>query len=209
MIPTWKTHAPRAVLLLSAALVLGGTGCSVLPKAAEDPTRYYVLASTTAGSAVPSAEAPVVFVRPVEIASYLRGRPLIVRRGDNEIEFRDYARWGEPLEQGIGRVLREELIARGAAGAVVSTATRRDRPSATVEVTVRVLSAEGSADGKVEFRAAWEVTKLSASRSTSVGSGQYQATDLKWDGKSESSLAAQLSSAVSALGGEIATAVRK
>ena len=50
---------------------------------------------------------------------------MIVRRGKNEIEFREFAQWGEPLDLGIGRVLREELVARGAASAVQGAGMRR------------------------------------------------------------------------------------
>ena len=97
-------------------------GCSLWPEAQTDPTRFYVLST---GAAAPTAQsgAPTVQLRSVELASYLRARPVIVRRGNNEIEFREFARWGEPLELGIGRVLREELLARGAASAVFTSGT--------------------------------------------------------------------------------------
>ena len=128
---------------LATGLLLAGAGCNIVPEPQADPTRYYILsASETNGT--PQAKAPVVYLREVDLASYLRSRPLIVRRGENEIEFREFSRWGEPLELGIARVLREELVARGVASAVrvrqstartrlaasaTSVATRQPRPS--------------------------------------------------------------------------------
>lgn len=203
------TRARRALPWMGALLLAGSlTGCSLLPKAPVDATRYYVL-SAPAADAAPQANAPVVQIRPIELASYLRGRPIIVRRGDNEIEFRDYARWGEPLEQGIGRILREGLLARGAAGSVVMAGGRRDRAvTPAYDVAVRVLAAEGSASGAVEFRATWEVSRTDA-KTAPVAAGNFHPADLRWDGKTEASLAAQLSNAVAALSAEIAAALKK
>src|SRR4051812_8383291 len=110
---------PVSLLLTLAGLLLA-TGCSFLPEARSDPTRFYVL-SSAAGSIPPTrADGPVVHLKSIDLASYLHSRPIIVRRGNNEIEFREFARWGESLDLGISRVLREELIARGAAAAVQS-----------------------------------------------------------------------------------------
>lgn len=188
-------------ILAAGCGVLATAGCAILSAPKADPTRFYVL-STSAAVAVPPAGAPVVHVRPVEVASYLRSRPVIVRRGENEIEFRDYARWGESLEQGIGRVLREELLARGIAG-TPSPAPRTEPAGLNTLLAVRVLACEGAADGTVLFRATWEFTKGGATPA-GVGTGEYRATDLRWDGKSEASLVARLSEAVAGLAAEIA-----
>jgi uncharacterized protein len=164
--------------------------------------------STKAAGTVPPANAPVVHLRQVDLASFLRGRPLIVRRGDNEIEFREFARWGEPLETGIGRVLREELVGRGAANVVLTGGARRDHVNYDFTLSVRVLAAEGGANGNVAFRAIWELS-TAGSKPGPVAGGDFHPTDLRWDGKNEASLAAQLSDAVAGLAGEISTALAK
>ncbi len=190
-------------------LVLGcwlaaAAGCSLLPVAKPDPTRFYVLTTRATAAAAP-AGAPAVQLRPVEVAGYLRSRPLIVRRGGNELEFREYARWGEPLEQGIGRVLREELRARGV---VVPSGPGRDSPAFDYHLTVRVLACEGTVAGAVDFRAVWELTRA-GEKPVAAGGGEFRAEALRWDGKSEASLAAQLSEAVAGLAAEIAVAVAR
>lgn len=191
---------------LCGLVLLGAAGCSVLPEAAIDPTRYYVLAGPTAVVA-PRAEGPVVYLRPVELARYLHARPVIVRRGDNEIEFRDFARWGEPLEQGVARVIRDELIARGAVRGVQVAGVRRDAGGRDYTLTVRVLACEGGAGGAVIFRAVWELVSTGA-KPRVVGGGEFRASGLRWDGQTEGSLTAQLSVAVSALAGEVAAALK-
>jgi uncharacterized lipoprotein YmbA len=180
-------------------IILGGlaltlAGCSLLPEPKADPTKFYVLTTPAAPAAVASVTT-VVQLRPVEVAGYLRSPALVVRRGENEIEFRDLARWGEPLELGIARVLKEELRARGIEAAA--------GPGGG-QLSVRVLACEGATNGSVNFRAAWE---LAASGASSRRGGTFQAADLRWDGKSEAGLAAQLSAAVSALAAELASAI--
>ena len=179
--------------------LLSAAGCSLLPEPKPDPTRFYVLATSTPGI-LPPAGAPVVQLRPVELAGYLRTPPLVVRRGEHEIEFREYARWGEPLEQGLGRVLREELQGRGAA---VMAGAGREYPGSDYTLAVRVLACEGTAAGAVEFRAVWELTKT-GDKAVATAGGEFRAADLRWEGKTEAVLVARLSEAVAGLAAEIA-----
>jgi uncharacterized lipoprotein YmbA len=192
--------------LLLAGLLFA-TGCSIpIPQAEADPTRYYLL-SAGAGLGTPAvAGAPVVHLRDVDVATYLRAQPIIVRRDGNEIEFREYARWGEPIEQGIGRVLREELIARGVPGAVLTPGLRLPGVRYDRELKIRVLAAEGTAAGGVIFRARWELLTVGVTPERVAG-GEYRAADLTWDGRTEATLVAKLSEAVAGLAGEIATAL--
>lgn len=192
--------------------------CSIpIPQAEKDPTKFYVLsgsmtapAATGVGAeaAAPARKRPTVHLREIEVASYLAARPIIVRRGEHEIEFREFARWGESLDLGIGRVLREELLGRGAAGAVLGRGLRAAGVNYDFELTVRVLACEGAADGTVLFRAVWELS-TAATTPEVVARGDYRAPGLRWDGVTEASLVAQLSQAVSGLASEIAAALQR
>ncbi|MSU69301.1 MAG: hypothetical protein EXS39_00690 [Opitutaceae bacterium] len=194
--------------LLASGLWLLVSSCS-LPPAQLDPTRFYLLSTPAASApAEPAAKAPVIHLRPVELPSYVRAKPLIVRRGDNEVEFREYARWGEPLELGIGRVVREELLARGAAGAVLAGGLRAVDVDYSYELIIRVLACEGVAGGAVHFRAVWELSATGPAPKIAA-QGEYRPADLKWDGKNEATLAAQLSQATTGLAAEIAAALAK
>jgi len=196
-------------LLFAALGLLTTGGCNLLPQAQSDPTRFYVLSTPAAAAAFGAeAKAPAIHLRPVELASYIKAKPMIVRRGDNEIEFREYARWGEPLELGIGRVLREELLVRGAAGAVLAAGLRAFNVDYDYELTVRVLACEGQTDGSVKFRAVWELSTTGATPKVAAR-GDFSPTGLKWDTKNESTLASQLSEAVSGLAADVATGLTK
>lgn len=207
-----------AVAAWSGVLALGGCLSVPIPQAEADPSRFYVLNSTAvagvAGASVggtaerPEAERPPIRLLPVEVASYLRSRTMVVRRGENEIQFREFARWGEPLDLGVARVLREELLARGAASQVLAGGVAAPSRGDGYTLTVRVLACEGGADGSVFFRAIWELGSTGPNAAT-VARGDFRPTDLRWDGKNEASLAAQLSVAVVRLAEEIAGALRK
>lgn len=206
-----KTTRATALRRLAAGLLAGAAGllvggCSLLPQAQVDPTRFYILTSTPPATPVPAAtgQAPVVYLRPVELASYIKAKPIIVRRGNNEIEFREYARWGEPLELGVSRVLREDLVGRGAVKAMLGVGVRSTETEADYTLVVRVLACEGTADGAVNFRAVWMLATYGTTPKE-VARGEVQPADLRWDGKSESALAAQLSRAVAVLADDIAS----
>ena len=183
---------PRVFLLVSLlAAAAAGAGCSLRPAPKPDPTRFFVLA-VEPGASAPARGA--VALRPVELPAYLRQPALVVRRGANEVTFREAARWGEPLEQGFARVLGENLRRLG----LVSANRGGDADAAIL--FVRVLAAEGTASGGVEFRAAWELTR----RGAAPVSGEFRAAGLKWDGRDEAGLAAGLSAAVAGLAAELA-----
>ena len=205
----------RAAVAAALMAAVGLAGCiSVpIPQAAADPARFYVLTATTPPGAAADAAAPVVRLLPVEVASYLRGRPMVVRRGEHEVQFREFARWGEPLELGVARVVREELVARGAVAAMPTGGVALGSAEPARNLAVRVLACEGAADGSVIFRAGWELAPVTVAAGQAAGGGtvrgEFRAANLRWDGTTEASLAAQLSAAVAGLAGEIAGALKK
>lgn len=194
-------------------LLMGGviflTGCNVLPEAQSDPTRSFILSTPVADArSSNAADAPTVHLRSVELASYLRTRALIVRKGENEIEFREFAQWGESLDLGIARVVREELLASGRAGLVQLPGSRTGSAGPSdAELRIRVLSAEGVVDGGINFRAVWELSVDGAAGP--VTRGDYRAAGLSWDPKNEASLAAGMSAAVVGLAADISAALAK
>ena len=202
-----KPRATHRFAFLLAAIALLAGGCSLpLPQAQTDPTKTFILSVPASEPTAPTpANAPALRLRPIDVASYLRTRTLIVRRGENEIDFREYARWGEPLEQGIARVLREGLLERGAASSVQVVGSRADDTEAKFEVMIRVLACEGDANGSVAFRAIWEISTIGDNSGNSVvARGDFRPTDLHWTPRNEATLAAALSRAVSGLAGELA-----
>ena len=191
----------RFLPLLALSLVL--TGCSGLfPAPQTDPTRYYVLTGPVAAAAAPGELR--VGIRRVELAAYLKSPDLIVRRGANELVLQDFARWGEPIDAGVSRLLHASLTAAGGVGRVYLQPFPLDQER-DCDVAVTILRCEGGTDRLAQFAATIEITrptdgKLLARRS-------FAAPDAAWDGRDFGQLAALLSDDVAALGGEIAAAL--
>jgi uncharacterized lipoprotein YmbA len=207
-----KLFRPRA--LGSAALIaigLGWAGCSIIPQATEDPTRYYLLTETggSAGSTAPHGHLRVG-VRRVELPGYLAGdRTMVVRRGGNEIRYQEYARWAEPLDTALQHIVRDRLLSNDAVASAELAPFRLDG-TRDYDVAIRVLRCEGGldADGhyEAEFSAVFEITDPHKDNAV-VARRHFEAKPLRWDGSNYGALAEALSTEVNSLGDEIASAL--
>lgn len=199
--------ALRSALIVAAALALGG--CSVFPKPQTDPTRHFVLNNPSSSEAelglrTPDEAGLKIGLRTVRVSPYLEGKAMIVRRGDNEIEYLDYARWAEPLAVGVARVLDARLSASERVTRVLSQPFPFD-VLRDIDLAITVQRCEGRVleDGTrvanlvctLEFTWAHE----------GAGSGEiilrdtFSASDQAWAKEDYAGLAAALSSSVSAL----------
>ena len=99
-------------LVATAMVTLAMTGCSVVPEASADLTRYYLLTNTQGDSqsAVKSSDGLRLGLKRVEVSRYLDKGSLVVLRGANELVYNDYARWAEPINEGVGRIVRARLL---------------------------------------------------------------------------------------------------
>lgn len=197
-----KTFLPIASLVAGLGLL---AGCNILPEAVPDNTRHYILQNPPMAS-VGSGEATVPHVRlglrSVEVPAYLREKAMAVRTGENELRFAADARWAEPLEAGITRVLREQL----SAGAHVVGYPFPGQLERQFDVTVRVLSAEGTSDG-VRFVAVYELLRVGDRPEVAVRREfRWSGRTRTWDGD-YGRLAADMSDAVAELAREIVAAL--
>ncbi len=185
---------PRPLLLAAAAVLAAGLlgGCSLLPAPRPDPTRHFLLESSPPAAAAPGVR---LGLRPVEVPAYLRGKAMVVRAGGNEARVLPEARWAEPFEAGLGRVLRDRL----AAGAAVRAYPFPASAERDFDVTIVVSAAEGGDDG-VRFAATFEVVR--PSDGAVVARRAYVAPVAAWEGD-PGRLAAQLSVAAAGLATEI------
>ena len=187
------------------------TACSLpLPQAQSDLTRYYLLTSTDIRPETDTAATLkqwVVGVRAVDVPAYLRGKPFAIRSHANEIMFLDFVRWGEPLDQGIARVLVENLRSLKNVARVSMQPFRADEQR-DFEILMHVSACEGTADGDVRFAVNWRILAPVGSAGT-VAEGNYAASGLRWDGRDHGQLAAKLSEALGGLSREIAASLPK
>ena len=198
-----KTLRLAPVVLGLGLLLL--VGCDVIPSPSADPTRFYVLS----GSGPAPTEAAVgsglrIGLRSVELAGYLKSPDMIVRRGPNELSPQDYARWAEPLDAGIARLLRDQLRADPAVSRVYLQPFPLDADR-DYDVSVSVARCEGGA-GAAHFAATVEISTAGDSPHL-VGRRTFVAPDAAWDGKDFGQLAGLLSADVQALGKDLVSAL--
>jgi len=200
---------PRLAFALLLCVLASGasSGCSLL-QPRGDPTRFYVL---TTRSARPDAAANVRFKRwkvglgTVELPGYLRTKAMVVRTSANEIYFADFDRWAEPLDQGIGRVVRETLSA--ARNVAIVTLNSHGGASLDYEVAIRISACEGvrfeAAKSSVSFAATWEVRSVGTNLPALVRGG-FTSVPTGWDGNDFGQLAGRLSDAIAGAGRALA-----
>ncbi len=179
-----NTAARRsAFLLLPALLALGA--CS-LPQAQPDPVHYYTLTAAPAETAVRTGG---VQVRPVRLAGHLRSRAFALRVSDHEVRYSDFARWAEPLDEAITRILRARLA---------------DLPGGRT-VSVEIIRCEPllHQDGAVDFAATYTIQKDNGTSQ----SGDIAFTNVAnpWDARNPATLVPLLQQAIDKLAASLVT----
>ena len=210
-------HRTAARHLLGLAVCIGVAGCAV-----ADPTKFYALgkpvaASTTdsrvsasialtpAPSSTDSTGAVSIGVGPVSVPGYLRRNQIVTRTGDDQMDIAMFHQWAEPLEDGVARVLAEEIGARVPTDRIVMYPWRGAVARAIqYQVVVVVMRLDGRRGGDITLDTRWRILgkdgnelafRRSTTNETATGSG-YEP------------MIAAMTRAVAALGQEIATEIR-
>lgn len=146
---------------LMAALL---TGCVNLGKGTQSATHFYRLGSSSllseSESGRPQANALpgdlTILVAPVRIPGYLRRSQIVTMSGPNELRLAEFESWAEPLDDGIARVLSEDL------GEQLNTNridffTWNHPQLPDLQVGVDILRFDGSLGGDVRLEARWSI----------------------------------------------------
>lgn len=201
-------HARRRFLRFPCALLglLLLAGCSVIPEAQPDPTRHYVLTERGLGEGVVREQITGLRVglKAVTLPAYLNKGSLVVRRGDNEVDYRDYARWAEPLAAGISRVLAAQLLTSPAVERVLVQPFPFDHER-DCDIAVSIVRCEGvTGEGRplARFAALVEITNADEAAQV-LARRVFVAPDQPWDGTDDAALVQALSGSIWALGNEM------
>jgi uncharacterized lipoprotein YmbA len=185
-------------------------GCSVLPEAQVDPTRYYVLSGPGLADAGAAAHEGTLILglKAVRLPPYLDKISVAVRHGTNELVYNDYARWAEPLNEGIARVLRARLLASPAVNRVFNYPFPFDQKR-DYDIAVNVIRCEGAKEGNqafARFAVVMEIT-TGGENSRLVTRRMFSAPERAWDGRDYAALVQALSDDVGDLCAEVVAAL--
>ena len=134
--------------------LLALTACSSTP-----PTDFYVLTSladTTPQAIEASARAevgPLVGVGPVELPSYLDQPAIVTRASANVLTLAEFDQWAQPLQDGITRILAEDLSQLLPVERIAVFPWKRADP-VDIQVIVRVARFE-VVSGQARLAAEW------------------------------------------------------
>ena len=90
---------------LAFALAAALSGC------ASPPSQFYILAATARPEAGASPAAYAVAVDSIGLPATVDRPQFVVQKGPNRVAFDEFNRWAAPLQNSIGRVIAENLVA--------------------------------------------------------------------------------------------------
>lgn len=194
------------------ALVLSlAAGCSSFLEPKADPTRFYLL-SAPAGvvTVADSTQGVSLGLCRIELPAYLRTPAVVLRPGGTEVRHAPAARWAEPLDQGIARVLSEALRAQPGVGSVVAyPAPRAVTPAYEISVAVQACEVVGAPGGQqARFAATWEI-RSTADGGRLVARGAFEIKPPDRTAGDMADLTTGLGGAVADLGRVLAEALPK
>ena len=134
-------------------------GCGV-----TKPSRYYLLTPAEAQSAgAVSTPSPAVGIGPVSFPAYLDRPEIVLRTGDNELNYAVSDRWAEPLKAAFNRTIAENLSIMLPTDHTVVHPWPRST-AMDFQVIVDVSRFDADAGGSVILTAGWELIRFSDSR---------------------------------------------
>jgi uncharacterized lipoprotein YmbA len=199
------------VRLSAIGLLAAFAGCDVVPPAQEDATRYFVLsdpAISVQAGAQPHGQLRIG-IKSVVLEGYLKHREMIVRTGENEVAFKDYRRWAEPLDTAISRIVQAAL-ANSPTVAEVDSAPFPLEQKRDFDVSIRILRCEGAVSSSGKFAASLSaMVEISTTGDDAhvVGRRLFVAPPAAWDGTNFQQLASLLSVDAAALGRDVLSGI--
>jgi uncharacterized lipoprotein YmbA len=185
-----------AAIAIPCAFLILVAGC------ASPASRFYTL-SAASTPATTSSDLSVT-LGPVSVPAAVDRPQIVVRTGPNQVRMDEFNRWAAPLQNGIARVVAENLVAiLGTPTVTVSPLTLSE--GADYRVALEVQRFESAPGDAATLDAVWMVSR------TKDGKAQTGRTTVREPSpdKGFDALAAAHSRAIARLSQDIATAVRE
>jgi uncharacterized lipoprotein YmbA len=146
-------------IIISISLLLLGACVSVVPKSTHVEPTNYLLTPVDSNLSTPHSDflnGTSFYVRQVELPPYLEGSGLVSRTESNKVKFSNLHRWGEPLDEGIARVVAKNLsIVLGTLN--YSAYPHRKIPQCDLEIGLHLERFEKVSGAKVTLVGTWQL----------------------------------------------------
>ena len=150
------------IMVSTVFILVIATACvNMIHDSTHVKTSNYLLTETI--TELPPADSDFLngaffYVRPVELASYLGDSRIVSRTSPNKVSFSESHRWGEPLEEGIGRVVGKNLS--GLLGTLnYSAYPNRKKAGNDFEIGITIDRFERVAKDRVSLIGSWQLLK--------------------------------------------------
>ncbi|MBL6766088.1 MAG: membrane integrity-associated transporter subunit PqiC [Verrucomicrobiae bacterium] len=140
-------------LLAATLALLTLTGCVNLDPAPDNARHFTLAATAVSGNA--NRPALAVAVMPVVIPDFLKRSNIIMRKSADELDISPFSRWAEPLENGIARVVAQNLTTLLNSRFIRTSdqrATRKDELQLNINVIEFTTSPTGEARVVIESK---------------------------------------------------------
>lgn len=152
-------NSHRLVALTLLAVLC--TACGSTPR-----TEYYLLAALAPPGAEARGDGPSLGIAGLRVAEYLQRPEVATLESANRLRLRDYARWAEPVGDGIERTLVLNLASLLDSGRVRARPWPRDwTPEWHLRVDIARLDARGDT---AELVAHWSLANAAGTRERST-----------------------------------------
>ena len=189
---------------LTAALAISLAGCATL-SAQPDPSRFFTLSSLSPDEQSTGARVQGISlgIGPVTLPGYLDRQEIVTRIAQNQIRLSEHDRWAEPLDEGVARVLSQNLASLLRAERITSYPWPIDRRP-VYHVEIELLRFETDSGQEAHLAARWTLRHMGKKDTV-----RYRETHLTRTAKTRTTAAsvAALSEALAGLSREIAEAV--
>ena len=197
-----------------ACFALGLSGCISIP---NSPTpRFYTLTpidESSVGTDLVSARMPVVIsnrlkamiigIGPVKIPEYLNRPQMVTMTPEKMLQFAQFNRWGESLDLGLARLIREDLTSI-LPGTKLTLYPWNPLITVKYQVAVEVIQLDSELAKDMHFVVQWTVIDVQNSKTVMIKRSEFR---LPIVSHNYVGLAQTLSTACSSLSDQIADAL--
>ena len=145
------TKIALGLMMVFAALALVACGSSA-------PSNFYLLQSQPSTpfqeTATGAADVMSIGIGPLELPEYLDRPQMVTRSGVNNVKIHEFERWAEPLEDGVTRVVTDNL-----AGLLspeqIAILPWHSPLKVDYRLNMTITRFEGAADGQITLAGVW------------------------------------------------------
>jgi uncharacterized lipoprotein YmbA len=147
------------VFLRAIVPILGFLGILLSGCASTPPTRFFVLSSVYDPGKMRSPEGERCYalaIGPVRVSEYLNQPEIVTRINQNEVRVDEFAKWAEPLENNVSRVLADNLRSLLCIRSI-AVAPWRGQPLIDYRIDVNMIQMDGQLGENASLEVWWSI----------------------------------------------------